>query len=144
MPSPSGDATNPGPEVPGPVGGYRNAPVTAPAFTSSVPDLPGGPPGLSGLLFVDPDALERAAAVAANASSESGSDAQRLDSAVNRSGPAPWGDDPGLGLSFGSVFADPRHALLQAMDTLPGLLGDLADTLRQTSSTFTDADAEAL
>ena len=144
MPSSSGDAPTPGPEVPGPVGGYRNAPVTGPGFTSTVPDLPGGPPGLSGVLFVDTDALNRAAAVAADAASEAGSDAQRLDSALNRSGPAPWGDDPGLGQGFGSVFADPRHALLQAVDTLPGVLGELADTLRQTSRTFTEGDAGAM
>jgi hypothetical protein len=55
---------------------------------------------------------------------------------VNRSGTSPWGDDPGLGQSFGSVFADPRHALMQALDTLPQVLADLADTLRQTSRTF--------
>jgi uncharacterized protein YukE len=144
MPSLSGDAPTPGPEVPDPVGGYRNAPVTAPGFTSTVPDLPEGPPRLSGVLYVDTDALDRAGAVAADAASEAGSDAQRLDSAVNRSRAAPWGDDPGLGQSFGSVFADPRHALLQAMDTLPEVLGDLADTLRQTSRTFADADGEAM
>jgi uncharacterized protein YukE len=144
MPSLSGDASTPGPEVPGPVGGYRNAPVTAPGFTSTVPDLPGGPPRLSGVLFVDTDELNRAAAVAADAASEAGRNAQRLDSVVSQSGPTAWGDDPGLGQSFGSVFANPRHALLQAMDTLPEVLGDLADTLRQTSRTFAAADAEAL
>ncbi|WP_142392670.1 hypothetical protein [Mycobacterium sp. 3519A] len=143
MPSSSGDAVPPGSEVPGPVGGYRNAPVSAPGFTSTVPNLPGGPPGLSGV-FVDTDALNRAAAVAADAASEAGSDAQRLDSAVNRSGPAPWGDDPGLGQSFGSVFADPRHSLVQAIDALPEVLGDLADTLRQTSATFAEADGDAM
>jgi uncharacterized protein YukE len=141
--TPSADRPTPGPEIPGPVGGYRNAPVTAPGFTSTVPDVPGGPPGLSGVVFVDIDALNQAVTVAADAASEAASDAQRVDSAVNRSGPAPWGNDPGLGQSFGSVFADPRQALQQAMDTLPGVLSGLADTLRQTSQTFAAADAEA-
>lgn len=144
MPTSSPYAPNPGPEIPGTVGGYRNAPVAAPGFTSPVPNVPGGPPGLSGVLQVDTDALNQAVAVATDAASEAASDAQRVDSAVNRSGSAPWGDDPGLGQSFGSVFADPRHVLLQAMDTLPEVLGNLADTLRQTIQTFAAGDAEAL
>jgi uncharacterized protein YukE len=136
-------ADRPVPKIPGPVGGYRNTAVRAPGFTSTVPDVPGGPPGLSGVVFVDINALNKAAAVAADAASEAASDAQRVDSAVNESGPAPWGDDPGLGQSFGSVFADPRRAVQQAMNALPGVLGGLADTLRQTSQTFAAVDAEA-
>jgi hypothetical protein len=57
VPLSSPNPPSPGPQPPGPVGGYRNAPITAPGFTSTVPDVPGGPPGLSGVLHVDTDAL---------------------------------------------------------------------------------------
>jgi len=140
--TPSADRTTNAPEIPGPVGGYRNAPVSAPGFPSTVPDIPGGPSALSGVVLVNIDALNRAVSVAADAASESTSDAQRVDSAVSRSGSAPWGDDPALGQSFGSAFAGPREALQQAMDTLPGVLGGLADTLRQTSQSFAAVDAD--
>jgi uncharacterized protein YukE len=131
-------------EVPGPAGGYRNAPVSAPSFTSTVPDFPGESSGLSGVLYVDPDALDRAVAVAADAADGAADDAQRLQGALDRSGPAPWGDDPGLGQSFGSAFAGPRDTLRQAMNTLPKVLGDLAGTLQQTRRAFTDVDGQTV
>jgi uncharacterized protein YukE len=108
-----------------------------------VSDVPGGPSALTGVVLVDFAALNQAVTVATDAASEATSDAQRVDSAVNRSGSAPWGDDPALGQSFGSAFAGPRQALQQAMDTLPGVLGGLADTLRQTSQSFAAVDADA-
>ncbi|MFI6759093.1 type VII secretion target [Micromonospora sp. NPDC050417] len=139
MPTPS----TPGPDVPGPVGGYRNAPVTAPGFDSPVPDGLGGPLDLPGHLVVDTEALDKAAAAAGEAADEAAGAARLVDSAVDRSGPTPWGDDPGLGQSFGSVFAEPRQALIKAMEELPEVLRDMADKLRQTSRTFVDVEDDA-
>jgi hypothetical protein len=153
--TPSADGFTSGPDVGSPAGGYFNAPVSAPdftlkdpqsapGFTETVPNLSGeSPPALSGVVYVDITALNQAVAVASDAASEAVSDAKPVDSAVNRSGSAPWGDDPGLGQSFGSVFADPRTTLLQVMDALPELLGTVADVLQQASKAFAALDVEA-
>ncbi|RKE10581.1 excreted virulence factor EspC (type VII ESX diderm) [Catellatospora citrea] len=125
------------------MGGYRNAPVTAPGIDSSAPEVSGGP-GLSGLLAVDTDALRTAAAVASEAAGEAAGAARLVDRAVYRSGPTPWGDDPGLGQSFETVFAEPRHALIQAMEKLPEVLRDMADKLQQASQAFVDTEQDAV
>lgn len=143
MPASSSYPSAGGPVVPGPVGGYRNAPVAAPGFDRSPPRLPGGPPALSGYLRVDTAALDKAVDAADEAADEADRAVHCVDSALSRCGPTPWGDDPGLGQSFGSVFADPRHALAEAVETLPVILRGLANDLRRTSQAFTDVEEEA-
>ncbi|HET6500298.1 MAG TPA: hypothetical protein VFG87_05985 [Amycolatopsis sp.] len=141
MPTSAANAPLPGPEVPGPAGGYRNAPVTAPGFDSPVPDIP-GPPDLTGVLSVDTASLDKAVVVAGEAAGEAAGAAQRMESAMDSSPTPPWGDDPGLGQSFGSVFAEPRQALAQALKTVPEVLRELGEALQQTSRTFADTDDE--
>lgn len=143
MPAPPSDSTAPRPAVPGPVGGYRNAPVTAPGFDSAVPKTPGGPPALSGFVLVDADKLDKAVNVANEAASEAHRAERWMDAALGRSGPEPWGDDPSLGQSFGSVFAEPRQTLVHAIETLPPVLHGLVNQLQQTSSAFAAANDEA-
>jgi hypothetical protein len=125
------------------VGGYRNAPVAAPGFDRLLPRIPGEPPALSGDLLVDTATLATAVDTAGEAVDEADRAVQRVDGALGRGGPIPWGDDPGLGDSFGSVFADPRHALAEAVETLPAVLRGLVEDLRRVSQAFTDVEAEA-
>ena len=143
MPAPSSDSSAPRSAVPGPVGGYRNAPVTAPGFDSAVPTTPGGPPALSGFVLVDAEKLDKAVNVADEAATEADHAARWMGDALGRSGPEPWGDDPSLGQSFGSVFAEQRQSLVHAVETLPVVLRGLVDQLQQTSMAFVAADGEA-
>ncbi len=129
--------------VPGPVGGYRNAPVTAPGFDSTVPNAPAGPPGLSDFVRVDANKLDKAVNVADEAATEADRAARWIDAALGRSGPEPWGDDPSLGQSFGSVFAEPRQSLVHAIETLPTVLHGLVDQLQQTTKAFATANDHA-
>ena len=80
--------------------------------------------------------------MAGEAAAEAAGAARRVDSALGRSGPAPWGDDPGLGQSFESVFARPREALVQDLEKVPEVLRDLADRLQESSRTFADVENE--
>ncbi|MGW2282322.1 hypothetical protein [Streptomyces sp. NPDC001770] len=82
-----------------------------------------------GVFAVDFQALERAVAEAEEAAEDATGLAENLASAVRRSGPAPWGDDPALGQAFGSVFAEPRDALFHAVQALPQVLRNIADNL---------------
>jgi hypothetical protein len=130
-------------EVPGPAGGYRNAPVSAPAPVLSLPTVP-GVPGDAGTLRVDFGALAaavEAARIAAGVAHRAEADVQ---AAVQRSGSAPWGDDPGLGQAFGDVFAGPRGDLVQTVLELPSVLDDLADSLDMTRRGFVRAEDDAL
>ncbi|TSB21585.1 hypothetical protein [Streptomyces benahoarensis] len=129
--------------VPGPAGGYRNAPVSAPA-----PDLtPPGPvtsPDGSGLLAVDFTALLAAIKAAESAAGEAQRAAAQADDATARSGPAPWGDDPGLGQAFGDAFAGPRADLVRTAHQLHLVLRQLADDLAATRGAFAHAEGTAL
>ncbi|MGW1467842.1 hypothetical protein ACWCPT_26260 [Streptomyces sp. NPDC002308] len=103
--------------------------MAAPRPDLRVSGMPGdGSPG-GGVLAVDFQALERAIAEAEEAAEAATGLAEHLASAVQRSGPAPWGDDPALGQTFGSVFAEPRDALFHAVQALPQVLRNIADNL---------------
>ncbi|MGW7674260.1 hypothetical protein ACWGJX_45580 [Streptomyces sp. NPDC054775] len=130
-------------EVPGPAGGYRNAPVSSPSPDLSLPVVP-GLPGDAGLLVVDFGALAAAVEAARIAAGVARRAAADVQAAVQRSGGAPWGDDPGLGQAFGGVFAGPRGALAQTVEELPAVLDGLADALDVTRRGFVRAEDEAL
>ncbi|MFE6904694.1 hypothetical protein ACFVFJ_49570 [Streptomyces sp. NPDC057717] len=102
----------------------------------------GGLPG-SGLLVVDFEALERAIAEAEEAAEVASDLTKSVASAVHRSGPAPWGDDPALGQTFGTVFAEPRDALVQAVQGLPQVLRNIADNLSAMDAGFHGAQEYA-
>nr|BFD87812.1 hypothetical protein StreXyl84_72130 [Streptomyces sp. Xyl84] len=131
--------------VPSPPDGYRNVPVSAPRPDLNVPRMPAGR-GLSdgGHLVVDFEVLERAIAEAEDAAEAAGGLAESLASAVHRSGPAPWGDDPALGQAFGSVFAEPRDALFHAVQGLPKVLRNIASDLSAMDTRFHAAQEHAM
>ncbi|MEU3710907.1 hypothetical protein [Streptomyces catenulae] len=133
----------PHPTVPGPVGGYRNAPVAAPA-PDLTPPVPPDPPDGAGLLAVDFTALLAAVKAAESAAGEAQRAAALADDATARSGPAPWGDDPGLGEAFGDAFAGPRADLVRTAHQLHLVLVRLADDLAATRGTFARAEDTAL
>ncbi|MGW2278865.1 hypothetical protein [Streptomyces sp. NPDC001770] len=130
-------------EVPGPVGGYRNVPVSAPSPDLTLPTTPGAAPGGTGLLVVDFAALAAAVEAARTAADAAGRAAADVRAAVERSGAAPWGDDPGLGVGFGDVFAGPRDDLVQTVRELPAVLAGLADSLDAARRGFVRAEDEA-
>ncbi|MFE6894447.1 hypothetical protein [Streptomyces sp. NPDC057694] len=131
-----------GVSVPSPPDGYRNVPVSAPDPDLHVPGMPGdGLPG--GVLVVDYELLERAVSEAEEAAEAADGLARSMANAVRRSGPAPWGDDPALGQTFGSVFADPRDALFQALQGLPQVLRNIAEDLRGMDTGFHGAQKYA-
>ncbi|MGW7574830.1 hypothetical protein [Streptomyces sp. NPDC054765] len=105
--------------------------------------MPGGGLSGSGVLAVDFEALEQAIAEAEEAADAAGSVAESMASAVQRSGAAPWGDDPALGQAFGSVFAEPRNALVQAVEGLPQVLRNIADNLSAMNTDFHGAQQAA-
>ncbi|WP_399084009.1 hypothetical protein ACGH2B_03725 [Streptomyces sp. BBFR2] len=131
------------PAVPGPAGGYRNAPVSAPS-PDLTPPGPVDPPDGSGLLAVDFTALLAAVEAAGSAAGQAQLAAARADDATARSGPAPWGDDPALGQTFGAAFAAPRDDLIRTLRQLPVVLRNLADDLAATRATFGRAEDTAL
>ncbi|MDH6710141.1 hypothetical protein P3T27_006890 [Kitasatospora sp. MAA19] len=131
--------TPPTPDVPGPTGGYRNAPTGVPPYTGPpVPPLP----TLDGTLVVDFALLGKAGVDAGNAA-DSMSTAWTALSAAALFGAAPWGDDPALGQGFDQVFAQPRDDLLKAVQALPDTLKHLAEALGGAHSTFRSADEHA-
>jgi hypothetical protein len=105
--------------------------------------MPGGGLSGSGVLVVDFEALEQAIAEAEEAAEAADGVAESMTSAVQRSGLAPWGDDPALGQTFGSVFAEPRGALVQAVQGLPQLLRNIADNLSAMNTGFHGAQQDA-
>lgn len=130
-------------EVPGPAGGYRNAPVSAPTPELSVPPVP-AMPGNTGTLAVDLGALAAAVKAAEIAAARAQRLADDVEATIQPSGPAPWGDDPGLGQAFGDTFTEPRTALVQTVRELPVLLHSLADSLDATRRGFAGAEDAAL
>lgn len=130
-------------EVPGPAGGYRNAPVSAPTPVLPIPGIP-AVPSARGTLVVDLDALTAAVKAAEIAAAGAQSLAHRVEAATQHSGSAPWGDDPGLGQAFGDAFAEPRTALVRTVRELPALLHGVADSLDATRRGFARAEDGAL
>jgi hypothetical protein len=131
------------PAVPGPAGGYRNAPVSAPSPSLPLPGLPPVPGG-SGTLVVDLSALTAAVQAAEAAVGQAQRAAADAEDATSRSGAAPWGDDPGLGQAFGAVFAGPRTSLAETVRELPSLFEQLADNLEATQRGFAGAQNTAV
>ncbi|MGW2299351.1 hypothetical protein [Streptomyces violaceorubidus] len=129
--------------VPSPPDGYRNVPVSAPRPDLHIPSLPKGGLSASGVLAVDFEALEHAIAEAEEAAEAVGDIAARLASVVQRSGAAPWGDDPALGQTFGGVFAEPRDALTQAVPGLQRVLRSIAENLGAMHTGFHGARRDA-
>ncbi|WP_157849407.1 hypothetical protein [Streptomyces violaceorubidus] len=129
--------------VPSPPDGYRNVPVSAPQPDLHIPRLPEGGLSGSGVLAVDFEALAHAIAEAEEAAEAVGHIAERLTSAVQRSGAAPWGDDPALGQTFGSLFAEPRDALTQAVPGLQQVLRSMAENLGAMNTGFHGAQRDA-
>ncbi|WP_327177588.1 hypothetical protein OG599_21410 [Streptomyces sp. NBC_01335] len=130
-------------EVPAPVGGYRNVPVSAPIPDPTLPTAPGAAPGGAGLLAVDFEALAAAIEAARAAADAAHRAAADVSDAVRRSGAAPWGDDPGLGVGFGDAFAGPRDDLVRTVQELPAVLAGLADSLDGARRRFVRAEDEA-
>lgn len=131
--------TPPLPDVPGPTGGYRNAPTGVPPYGGpAVPPVP----SLDGTLVVDFALVGKAGADAGRAAEGMAAAWTALSSAA-LFGAAPWGDDPALGQGFDQVFAQPRDDLLKAVQALPDTLRKLADALGATRSTFERADEHA-
>ncbi len=106
--------------------------------------MPGGSFSGGGSLVVDFAALERAIAEAEEEAEAACGLAKSMASAVHRSGPALWGDDPALGQTFGAVFAQPREALFQAVQGLPQVLRNIADNLSATETAFHGAQESAV
>ncbi|XVV16096.1 hypothetical protein ACQP2X_17600 [Actinoplanes sp. CA-131856] len=128
-------------DVPAPAGGYRNVPVSAPGYDSSIPVLPDGDaPDLTDSLLVSTDDLNKAAARAAAPSSEAAEAAARIAAVAHPDG-TPWGDDP-LGQGFGAVFAEPRASLLKVVGELPKVLDGVAERLRAAGRAYADAEDE--
>jgi hypothetical protein len=140
---PGGVSPNQSAEVPGAAGGYRNAPVSAPTQELLIPPVP-AIPGNTGTLVVDLGALAAAVKVAEIAAARAQHLADDVEATAQRSGPAPWGDDPGLGQAFGDAFAESRITLVQTVRELPVLLHGLADSLDATRRGFADAEDAAL
>jgi uncharacterized protein YukE len=130
------------PDVPPPAGGYRNAPVCAPTPDWTTPGAP-STPDLSGALVVDSDALKRAALLLGEVADRARAASAGLDSAVRQAGPAPWGDDTEIGQTFGQSFAQPAEQLREAVQQLPEVLRQLADSLQRAHTGFQDADQQA-
>lgn len=78
------------PDVPGPTGGYRNAPVSDPPYNGSSPSQLPPLPTLDGSLVVDFSLLAKAGGDASSAAATMDSAWQAL-SAVALFGAAPWG-----------------------------------------------------
>ncbi|MFD6534384.1 hypothetical protein [Streptomyces sp. NPDC060184] len=122
--------------MPSPPDGYRNVPVSAPQPGLHVPDMLHGGPSDGDLLVVDFGELAQAIAEAEEAAVAARDIAERLTSAVDRSGRAPWGDDPALGQTFGSLFAEPRDALVRCARELPEVFRNVAEKLGSASASF--------
>ncbi|MGW0298796.1 hypothetical protein ACWDYK_19090 [Streptomyces anthocyanicus] len=118
--------------------------MSAPHPDLRVPGMPGGGYSGGGILVVDFETLERSIAEAEEAAEAVGGLAKSMASAVHRSGPAPWGNDPALGQTFGTVFAEPRDALFQAVQGLPRVLRSIADSLRAVDTAFHEAQESAV
>jgi hypothetical protein len=130
-------------KVPDPSGGYRNAPVSAPSNPFSPSPLPDAPQG-GDVTVVDFSALRDAISKTHDVTARAQTLAGDVNGADQRSGPAPWGDDPALGQAFGSVFAGPRAVLLQAVEGLPGMVQQFADTLDGVAASSRGAQRDAL
>ncbi len=128
------------PTVPGPIGGYRNAPVSDPAAPAAPAALPALPAG-GAALVVDFGALTAAVTAAGSAAGHAQDAAVRLQNAA--AGAELWGDDPGLGQPFGDAFAGSRQDLLDTVRELPKLLEGLADDLAAARRGFADAEDSA-
>ncbi|MFB7293295.1 hypothetical protein [Actinacidiphila glaucinigra] len=96
------------------------------------------------VLTVDLVMLQRAITAADEAAAAAGSLADTLTSRVHASGPAPWGDDPALGQTFGSVFAEPREILVQAVQGMPQVLRNIADNLAAMDRSYRGAEEAAI
>ncbi|GAA1986635.1 hypothetical protein [Kitasatospora viridis] len=131
--------TPPLPDVPGPTGGYRNAPTADPPYAG--PPLP-AVPALDGTLVVDFALVGRAATDAGKAADTMAGAWAALSSAA-LFGAAPWGDDPALGQGFDQVFAQPRDDLLKAVQALPDTLRKFADALGAAHGTLKNGDKAA-
>ncbi|GAA4263669.1 hypothetical protein [Dactylosporangium darangshiense] len=95
-------------------------------------------PSLANVLLVDSDAVAKAITILTAAAAHG--TVSQVDSAVQHCGATPWGDDAGLGQAFGSVFAQPRQALVQTIQILPEVVQDLADMLNRALVTFGDVE----
>jgi hypothetical protein len=127
------------PDVPGPTGGYRNAPTGAPPYNGpSLPTLP----TLDNTLVVDFALIGKAGIDASNAA-DTASSAWTALSAAALFGAAPWGDDAALGQAFDQNFAQPRDDLLKALQALPDTLKHLADALGGAHATLKSGDEQA-
>jgi hypothetical protein len=91
-------------------------------------------------LVVDSVALEKGAKLANLAAGDVTDAASRVLSSVQQAGNAPWGDDPGLGQTFASVFAEPRQALVETMQKLPEVLTQLVDDLTRAQHNFVNIE----
>ncbi len=131
--------TPPLPDVPGPTGGYRNAPTGDPPYNGpALPSLP----TLDGSLVVDFALVGKAGADAVHAADTMAAAWTALNSAA-LFGAAPWGDDPALGQGFDQVFAQPRDDLLKAVQALPDTLRKLAVALGSAHGTLRKGDDTA-
>ncbi|MGC0314699.1 hypothetical protein [Kitasatospora acidiphila] len=128
--------TPPLPDVPGPTGGYRNAPTGDPPYNGSTPPAL---PTLDGTLVVDFAQVGKAGIDASNAADTMAAAWTTLSSAA-LFGAAPWGDDPALGQGFDQVFAQPRDDLLKAVQALPDTLRKFAEALGAAHSTLENGD----
>ncbi|MEV6028357.1 hypothetical protein [Streptomyces sp. NPDC052036] len=94
--------------------------------------------------MVDFSALMAAVKAAEAAAGEAQRAAADSQDATARSGPTPWGDDPGLGQAFGDAFAQPRASLVNMVQELPTLFQQLADNLDATRRVFARAEDSAV
>ncbi|MFB7504704.1 hypothetical protein [Streptomyces broussonetiae] len=101
-------------------------------------------PDASGTLVVDFSALMAAVKAAGAAAGKAQRAAADSQDAMARSGPTPWGDDPGLGQAFGDAFAQPRAGLVNTVQELPALLQQLADNLDASRRLFARAEDSAV
>jgi hypothetical protein len=136
LPTPENAQRSP---VPDTSGGYRNAPVSAPIPVLQPPILPELFPG-AGALVVDTTALNAAVRAAHDAADVAEQAAGDIQSTINRSGPAPWGDDPALGQVFDGAFSAPHANLIKVLEGLPSLLQHVAQLLDTTGTVLADAE----
>jgi hypothetical protein len=126
-------------------GGYRNAPVSAPA----PPGAPAGSPGsgfsTDGVVVVDPDQIRIAAAGFRRVAEDVRSAVQ---DAMNRTqggslGAAPWGSDP-LGKSFEAQYVPVVQPFTEALNQLHDLFDGLADRLTSAAADLTGSEDTAV
>ncbi|MFF4902799.1 hypothetical protein [Streptomyces sp. NPDC001068] len=133
-----------GVSVPSLPDGYRNVPVAAPEPDLHVPGTRDDAFPDGDITAVDFPMLNRAIEEAGNAVEVAARASAILTSAVRRSGPAPWGDDPALGLPFGEAFSGSRDVLVRSVSALPHVFENIAGKLAETNSGFHGAQEETL